>query len=179
VKDVDINESSLSRVSRHIQGRNIGMISAQRIGFSEKENRERNRKLESDIRAAGHGFVHVKGRSMEGGIPTDEHSYLVVGTTGEDKGELKSFLIKHGHKYDQDAVFHKASNELHAFLHGLKPESNPPLGQTKDMGDFRPNRAGQYHSLMSGPHSKGRTFAFESFQFFNATGFFSRKQLLF
>ena len=54
------NESSLSRVHSHTQGRNIGMITAHRGENTSGENKSRNKSLEKDIRKAGHGFIRVK-----------------------------------------------------------------------------------------------------------------------
>ena len=44
------NESSLSRVHAHTQGRNIGMITAHRGEFTASENKSRNKSLEKDFK---------------------------------------------------------------------------------------------------------------------------------
>ena len=174
-----LNESGLSRVFQHTQGRNIGMITAQRGGEAkndlerkhlEKQNVERNRQLEGDIRKHGYGFTHVKGRYVENhgtpqARPVDEHSYLIHGKKGDDKGELKNFLTHHGEKYGQDSVLHKPHNSEHASLIGTKEGVFPGKGVEHPVGKWHPNRAGEFHSVMTGRHAKGRTFAFESVQF--------------
>jgi len=53
---------SLSRVSEHVKGRNIGIITAHRGEFTAAENNERNKSLGHDIRKHGLGFIHVRGR---------------------------------------------------------------------------------------------------------------------
>jgi hypothetical protein len=172
-----INEASLSRVYAHTKDRNIGMITAHRGENTEKENKSRNKKLENSIRSAGFGHIKVKGRYVENhGTPqarnVDEHSYLVVGKKGDDKGHLLGFLKKHGEKYGQDSVLHKAHNEEHAFLHGTKEGGFPGKGEKHNVGTFHPNRAGEFHTAMKG----SRTFAFESIQFLSSKSFFSRQE---
>ena len=149
------NESSLSRVHAHTQGRNIGMITAHRGENSKEENEKRNGELEKKIRGAGYGFVKVKGRYIENhgtenARPVDEHSYLVVGNHGDDKGHLLHFLKKQGEHYGQDSILHKAH----------------------DVGKFHPNRAGEFHTVMKG----SRNFSFESIRFVNSKSFFLREE---
>lgn len=175
-----INESSLSRVHAHTEGRNIGMITAHRGENTAQENKAKNKELEGHIRKAGYGFIHVKGRYVENhGTPqarnVDEHSYLVVGKKGDDKGELKHFLKKHGAHYNQDSILHKAHNEEHAKLHGTREGGWPGKDVEHDVGKWHPNRAGEFHTKMTG----NRTFAFESIQFTNQIGFFSREEVLY
>lgn len=183
-----LNERSLNRVIDHTHGRNIGMITAHRGEHTAEENHKRNKELEHDIRKAGHGFIHVKGRYVENhGTPqakhVDEHSYMVIGKKGDDGGHLKSFLKKHGEKYGQDSVLHKGHDEEHATLHGTKEGGWPGHGKTHNVGKFHPNRAGEFHSVMRGKGN--RTFAFneseiplhvEEIQFLNPVGFYNREE---
>lgn len=174
---------SLARLHQHVQGRNIGMITAHRNENTAEENKSRNKELEGHIRKAGYGFVKVKGRYIENhGTPdakaVDEHSYLVIGKDGNDNGQLKGFLKKHGEKYGQDSVLHKAHDEEHAYLHGTREGGFPGKGKAQNVGKFHPNRAGEFHTKMKGK----RTFAFEeveSVQFFSPRSFFSREENLF
>ncbi len=171
------NESSLSRVHAHTQGRNIGMITAHRGEFTASENKSRNKSLEKDIRKAGHGFIRVKGRYIENhgtpqARPVDEHSYLVVGKKGKDGGALKGFLKKHGEKYGQDSVLHKAHDSNDAHLHGTKEGGYPGKGKKESVGTFHPNRAGEFHTAMRGH----RTFAFEEVNFTSPVTFSSRQE---
>jgi hypothetical protein len=174
---------SLARVHQHAQGRNIGMITAHRGENTAQENKSRNKELEHHIRKAGYGFVKVKGRYIENhgtdrAKAVDEHSYLVIGKKGHDNGHLKGFLKKHGEKYKQDSVLHKAHDEEHAHLHGTRDGGFPGKGKTHNVGKFHPNRAGEFHTKMKGK----RTFAFEEvqqLQFLTPVGFFSREENLF
>jgi hypothetical protein len=172
-----LNEASLSRVLTHTQGRNIGMITAHRGENTAAENKALNSDLEGHIRKAGFGFLKVKGRYVENhGTPqarnVDEHSYLVIGKKGDDKGHLLHFLKAHGAQYKQDSILHKAHDEDNAALHGTKEGGFPGLGVKHDVGTWHPNRAGEFHTAMKG----SRTFAFESFVFLNAPTFFNREE---
>ena len=147
-----LDESSLGRVLQHTKGRNIGMITAHRSENSAKENNARNKELEGHIRKAGFGFIKVKGRYIENhGTPearaVDEHSYLVVGKKGDDGGHLLGFLKRHGEKYGQDSVLHKSAKESTAKLHGTREGGFPGKGQTHEVGEFHPNRAGEFHKI--------------------------------
>jgi hypothetical protein len=175
-----INESSLSRVHAHTEGRNIGMITAHRGENTAAENKAKNKELEGHIRKAGHGFVKVKGRYIENhgtdhAKAVDEHSYLVIGKKGDDKGELKGFLKKHGASYHQDSILHKAHNEDHAKLHGTKEGGWPGKDVEHDVGKWHANKAGEFHTKMRG----NRTFAFESFEYVNQVSFFAREETKF
>jgi hypothetical protein len=174
---------SLSRVLRHTEGRNIGMITAHRGEYNPKENAARNSELEGDLRSAGHGFIKVKGRYVENhgtkaAKAVDENSYLVTGKKGDDKGALLHTLKNLGSKFEQDSILHKGHDEPTAKLHGTKEGGWPGAGETHDVGVFHPNRAGEFHTAMKG----SRTFAFESveaFSFVNPVTFSSRVETLF
>jgi len=156
-----LNESSVSRVLQHTKDRNIGAITAHRGEYDSAENARRNKKLETDIRSHGFGFVHVKGRYIENhGTPdataVDEHSYLIVGSKGDDGGKLKGFLKKHGEKYEQDSVLHKAHDDTEAHLIGTKEGGYPGKGNTETVGRFHPTTMTQFHSVLR----KNRGFEF-------------------
>lgn len=177
-----LDEASLSRIHQHIQDRNLGTITAHRKSNSPEENVAKNRQLESDIKAHGFGYHHIDGAFIEGHNTPDAHkvlerSYLVVGKQGDDGGKLKDFLKTHGEKYGQDSVIHKPHDSTQATLIGTKHDAWPGHGKEENLGDFHPNRAGEFHSILTktgkkpgnNPLKKGRTdaapkktFAFES-----------------
>lgn len=160
------------------------MISASRGDLPSSENKERNKSLEKDIRGAGYGFVHVRGRYIENygkkdqREPSDEHSYMVIGKKGDDAGHLKGTLTKLGSKYNQDSVLHKSHNETNAKLHGTNETGYPGKDKSVDVGEFHPSRAGEFHSLLKG---KGKTFTFEEYEFgfYLPKSFFVREEVLF
>lgn len=171
---------SLARVHQHVQGANIGIISAERGEHSKEENDHAHASLGHDIRKAGYGYVPIKGNYIENhGTPHEkkvsERSYMVVGKRGHDSGNLKGFLTKHGEKYKQDSILHKPHDSETASLHGTKEGVWPGKGEKHDVGHFHPNRAGEFHSQMKGR----RTFAFEDYLFYHPMGFFSRQERLF
>jgi hypothetical protein len=167
-QSVPLEEANLARLHHHIENANIGIITAHRGNLRPHENVARNRELEGHIRKAGYGFFHVDGNYIENyGTPTartvGERAYLVVGKNGDDHGELKGFLKKHGEAYDQDSVLYKAAGEPEAKLIGTsKREDNwPAYGTEESVGTWHPNRAGEFHSQL---HNK-KTFQFsESFE---------------
>lgn len=172
-----LQESSLARVYAHTRDRSIGMISAARGENTSQENKAKTKELEGHIKNAGYGYIKVKGRYVENyGKPdaknVDEHSFLVMGKKGDDKGELKGFLKKHGENYNQDSILHKAHNEETAKLHGTKEGGFPGKDQEHDVGKFHPNRTGEFHTAMKG----NKTFAFESFVFLNSRSFCSGEE---
>jgi hypothetical protein len=177
-------EASLSRVHSHVQGRNIGMITAHRGENTPKENASRNKELEQSIRKSGYGFIKVKGRYIENygtpkAKPVDEHSYLVVGKTGDDKGHLLNFLKKHGEKYGQDSILHKSTSEETAKLHGTREGGWPGKGEVHDVGKFHANRAGEFHTAMKGTRSFEFAESVENFEFVRSVSFSNRQETLF
>jgi len=161
-----LNESSLARIKQHVLNRNIGIITANRGESSAEENLTKNRNLEKDIRKAGHGFIHVKGRYIENrGTPKEktvdsEHSYIVVGNKGDDRGALRGFLLHHGQKYGQESTLYKPHNSTTAkFLHTkADPSKHINVGDEEDIGHFHPEKIGDYHSSLL--HKKKGSFSF-------------------
>jgi len=179
-----LHESSLSRVNSHVKNRNIGMITAHRGENTSKENQSNNKELENHIKTAGYGFIKVKGRYIENhgtknAKAVDEDSFLVIGKKGDDKGELLSFLKKHGKHYNQDSILHKSSTDLNAKLHGTRKDGFPGLNKIHDVGTFHANRAGEFHTAMRGHRSFEFSESVETFKFVRSPTFFNREETLF
>lgn len=169
---------SLARVHHHVHGREIGIISAHRGEHTAEENNKAHAELGHDIHKAGYGHIHIKGKYTESpGTPHEkkvsEHSYMVIG--GHKTTGLKKFLVKHGEKYKQDSILHKRHDSTKASLHGTKEGTWPGKGETHDVGEFHPNRTGEFHSAMKGKKS----FTFEEYLYFTDKGFFTRQETLF
>lgn len=144
---------SLARIHQHVQDRNIGIITAHRSANSADENKRRNTELVGHIKNHGFGFVHIRGKYVENkGEPNEkheeEHSYMVIGKKGNDNGALKGFLTKHGEKYGQDSILHKAHNSPEAHLIGTRDGSWLKKGEHMSVGHFQPNMVGDYHSAL-------------------------------
>ena len=157
-----MSEASIGRVYSHTKNRNVGIITAHRGDYTSDEKLAANRNLEADIRQSGLGFIHVKGRYIEGkGTPKErivdaEHSYLVT-SDKNDGGKLKGFLKSNGAKYKQDSVLWKPHDRKNAsFLYTSKVADRNP-GDEENVGPFHPMRVGEYHSRLI--HKK-RDFSF-------------------
>lgn len=178
-----LNEQSLGRVYQHTQNRNIGIITAHRGEFDSYTNTERNANLAAEIKRAGLGYIHVKGRYIENygtdkARPVDERSLLVIGKDGDDSGKLKGTLLALGKKYGQDSVVIKPHDSLEAHLHGTKEGTYPGEGNSVKLGPYHPNRAGEFHTILRNT----KTFNFseqyvcESIVFASPRSFFSREE---
>ncbi len=170
---------NMSRVREHTKQREVGILSAHRAepdhhpdwerikNLPEKHrtheihriNNEATDNLEKDIKSHGFGYKKVNGRYIENfgdkdkeQQPVDEKSFMVFGKKkGDDSGELKDFLTKHGEKYHQESVAHKAHNQKRARLIGTKPDGVwPKYGKREEIGNFYPNRIGMFHTILHG-----------------------------
>lgn len=174
-----LSETNLARVYHHTQHSNIGIITAHRAEEKPEANLARNASLENDIRKAGYGYMHVRGKSIERDEATgelrhgSEHSYIVIGNNN-DSGKLKGWLKTHGEKYGQDSVLHKAHGEENARLIGTREGGYPGKGKEEDLGKWHPNRMAQYHTKLH----NGKVFAFEEIGFYSPKSWFSRREKL-
>ena len=174
----ELNEASISRLWKHTQERNIGIVTAFRGRYTKQENLKRNAQLRNDIRAAGYGFYTIEGHYIEGygseaSKDVKEQSFLVIGDKGDDSGRLKGFLKKAGAKYNQDSIFYKKFDDT-AVLIGTKSKDEdgnavtfPGKNTEFTVGKFQPMKMGQFYSKM-----RGKPFVFESYE--EAQGFFEK-----
>ena len=172
------NEASISRLWKHTQERNIGIVTAFRGRYTKQENLKRNAQLRNDIRAAGYGFYTIEGHYIEGygseaSKDVKEQSFLVIGDKGDDSGRLKGFLKKAGAKYNQDSIFYKKFDDT-AVLIGTQSKDEdgnavtfPGKNTEFTVGKFQPMKMGQFYSKM-----RGKPFVFESYE--EAQGFFEK-----
>ena len=159
---VRLDEASLGRVLQHIQGKkNVkswGVVTAYRYGNTPAENKEANKRLQSQIRALGHGYFEMEGHWQECqdksvnyfDCPNDklvdsvEISLFVPNITAKE-------IHKLGKKYGQDAVI----------FGGEKTKGNATLifkdGKVENIGKFSPDKIQQAYSKLKG----GRTFVFK------------------
>lgn len=165
-----LTEASLVRLYGHTVNRNVGVVTAFRGRYTLPENRTRNAKLASDIRAAGFGYYKMEGHYIEGyktAKQNDVHEevFFVIGDEGKDNGKLKGFLKKWGAKYNQDSILYKQFDSKKAVLIGTQskdedgnPVTFPGMGNESSVGEFHPMRMGEFYSKM-----KGKSFTFESY----------------
>ena len=154
-----LDESSLSRIkSKHDKG-GVAVLSASRGDKSNKENRERAKSLDRDVRSKfGKGATKVTGRYSEKDEKTGEEKNVKershVVTSGKmGKRKFKKAVKSLGKKYGQDAVLTqtKKTGTLSATRKGgLGKSKNIKLGTFKPQGK---NPEGQ-------SQIKGKTFTY-------------------
>jgi hypothetical protein len=170
------NEASLDRVYAHTQGRNIGMITADRPEDGKEEFGRAYIELEKLIRTAGYGFIkivvrHAQTHDAENPQASYEYAYLVVGKSGDDRGQLLSFLKKHGERYKLASILH-ATHGGQTNLHGTSERMWLGRGAAHDVGVFHPRRVGEFLALMKGAED----LSFESIRFISGKSFFTRQE---
>jgi hypothetical protein len=136
--------NSLSRVVQHFDKNSFAIISASRGIYSAIENSERTEELKEKVRAAGYGFVKMRGKYIEGfGTDTEkksvEEDVLFIASrpmavisddmTEKEKdkakqinnsrnGEFKSDMLNFGNEFDQESILFKPYGERRAYLIG-------------------------------------------------------------
>ena len=154
-----LDESSLSRIkSKHDKG-GVAVLSASRGDKSNKENRERAKSLDRDVRSKfGKGATKVTGRYSEKDEKTGEEREVkershVVTSGKKGKRKFKKAIKALGKKYGQDAVLTQtkktgtvsatrkgglgksAGKPVKRFAAGtMKPGRTSPEGDTKIKG---------------------------------------------
>ena len=154
-----LDESSLSRIKSKSDKGGIALMSASRGDKSAKENRERAKQLDKDIRGRGlGGATKVTGSYMEKDKDTGEEKKVkershVVTSGKKGKRKFKKEIKKLGKKYEQDSVLTqtKKTGTLSATRKGgLGKAKNIKLGKFKPQGK---NPEGQ-------SQIKGKTFTY-------------------
>lgn len=178
-------KKSLSRIMHHVQHNHVAIISSQRAGAA--DNNERHASLIDHIKKAGYGHIHVMGVGQEddehGKVrPVGERSIMVIGKGDRHPNELKGFAKKMGDHFGQHSVVFKGKDDKHASLVHTKGSDTP--GKEESLGTFHANDTGAaYHTRLKGDHLKKaggttRRFHFESTYYLEGQGFFQRKRLL-
>ena len=154
-----LDESSLSRIKSKSDKGGIALMSASRGDKSAKENRERAKQLDKDIRGRGlGGATKVTGSYMEKGDDGKERKVKershVISSGKKGKRKFKKEVKKLGKKYGQDSVLTqtKKTGTLSATRKGGLGPKTKGIG----VGKFQPqgkNPAGQ-------SQIKGKTFAY-------------------
>ena len=153
-----LDESSLSRIkSKHDKG-GVAVLSASRGDKSNKENRERAKSLDRDVRSKfGKGATKVTGRYSEKDEKTGkekqvkERSHVV--TSGKmGKRKFKKEVKKLGKKYGQDSVLTQTKKT--GTLHRTRKGGLDKKGE--NVGRFQPQGKNPYGQSQI----KGKTFAY-------------------
>lgn len=176
---------SLSRIMHHAKNNHVAIISSQRAGAP--DNNDRHHSLIGHIKKAGYGHIHMMGVGQEddehGKVrPVGERSIMVVGKGDRHPNELKGFATKMGDTFGQHSVVFKGKDDPHASLVHTKGSDTP--GKEENLGKFHANDTGAaYHTRLKGDHmnKKGgtaRRFHFAETYYLEDTGFFQRRRLL-
>ena len=153
-----VDESSLSRLkSKHDKG-GVAVLSGSRGDKSNKENRERAKSLDKDIRSKfGKGATKVTGKYTEkddkSGKETKVKERSHVVTSGKmGKKKFKKEVKKLGKKYTQDSVLTQTKKT--ATLHRTRKGGLEKKGE--NVGRFKPQGKNPYGQSQI----KGKTFSY-------------------
>ena len=148
-------ESSMTRIMDHMgSNRNIGIISASRsvkrpnpdgTVRTAAQNAKLTKQLSDELQKRGLSFAKISGRTIENigtstETPVSEHSFMVIGSRGDDNGMLHKHLTRLATMFGQDSIIMKPHDTTRAHLVGTSPSQSawPSLGATVDLGDFHP-----------------------------------------
>jgi len=161
--DNKLEESSLSRIWRHVEDHQAGAISGYRDENDKSQNKQNNREIKSYLSKQGYSITSVQGNYIENfgsknAREVGEPSFFVVDMN--DSGKLERDLVALGKRFDQDSVLIVPQGGKGAYLIGTskRDDSFPALGNREVVGNSRYGKvAGQFLSRIG-----GREFAFES-----------------
>jgi len=160
-EEIDLRETSLTRVMSKSKKGGMAIMSAQRGDKSKAENKARSKQLEKDVRGAGlPGPTKVAGRYTENpGTPQEkkvgEKSHVITpGKKGKRK--FKKAIEKLGKKYDQDSVLIQRKPGGSSTLKGTSKTSWPGKGKNVKIGSMKPGRTGEFDTKV-----KNKTFTVE------------------
>ena len=159
-----LDESSLSRIKSKSDKGGMAIISGSRGDKSKKENKERAKQLDRDIKGKGlPGATKVSGRWTENSGTKDEKKVKershVVTSGKKGKRKFKKAVKSLGKKYGQDAVLTqtKKTGTLSATRKGGLKDSQGKNVKRVKAGKMRPGRS----SPEGDTQIKKKTFTYE------------------
>ena len=147
-----LNESSLSRLYRHMMAHDTAIITAYRgdpnddsncvdksQATEDSTNKLRNRDLKATLMTLGYGVTSVDGSYIENfntpeAYEVAEHSYFVVNL--EDNPDFAEYIVILGEDFCQDAVLIIPKGGQGAYLHGTNNSEFPGYGQKVQAGEL-------------------------------------------
>ena len=147
-----LNESSLSRLYRHMMAHDTAIITAYRGDpnddsncvdksqvTDDSSNKLRNRDLKATLMSLGYGVTSVDGSYIENfntpeAYEVAEHSFFVVNL--EDDPDFAKYIVILGDEFCQDAVLIIPKGGQGAYLHGTNNSEFPGDGQKVPAGDL-------------------------------------------
>ena len=157
----ELNESSLTRIWRHITGSDAAIITAFRGSnvkcthdtdkgkvFSKSENQDRNKQLMAALLRKKYSVTSLKGIYVEGygtdeAIEQNENSFLVVNHNNDR--DFKKTISDLGELYCQDSILMIEKQGTNAYLLGTNHDW-PGLGVEVSQGRFKPKTEGEFMS---------------------------------
>jgi hypothetical protein len=173
--EMDVDESSLSRVWSLSEKFDVAIISASRgkkdhclksmddkeegEEYSKDENYQRTKELQSILLHKNYGVQKIKGSYIENfqqhtAREVQEASFFVVNRM--DDPNFLNNIIRYGKYFCQDSVLLKPSGE-EAYLYGTNNTDFPGLDQTSHLGKFK---GGDTSEFMSRVGKTKRPFTF-------------------
>lgn len=162
-EEVNLQESSLSRIWKHSQLHQTGTITAFRYArdcgegkvYTKGENKARNKKLESKLLSKGYGITKIQGIYIENyksnnEIEVKEESFFVVDL--KDNKKLLSDLKKLGREFDQDSICFGLEGGRRYTVFGTNdcPNAYPGKGKNVKLGDAIFGKSGKFMSKVNG-----------------------------
>ena len=161
-----LNESSLSRLYRHMMAHDTAIITAHRgdptddsncvdksQATEDSTNKLRNRDLKATLLSLGYGVTDVDGSYIEDfntpeAYEVAEHSFFVVNLEGDPN--FTKLIIDLGEEFCQDAVLVVPKGGEGAYLHGTNNSEFPGYGQRVEAGDLSFGREKEFMTKVGG-----------------------------
>lgn len=175
-----VNESSLSRVYKHIVEHDCAIISAsrndpndlkscvQQNGNVSGNNHERNRDLKAVLLAKRYGVTPVKGNYIEdfngeNPVEVQEDSLFVVNLS--DDPDFFGTIIQLGEMFCQDSIIKIMKGGQESFLVGTNNAPFPGYGNVVPLGDLDMGKEAEYMTRVNKrPFALRETVELETFQ---------------
>ncbi len=169
-KGLPMNEAKLSRLVKHMDEHETGMLTAFRGEFSKKDNKKRNASLLMKLQNKGYGVISVKGSYIENYGSSDEKEvgenvFFVIDL--KDKGNIKKDLKKLGEEFDQDSILYIPKGGGSSDLIGTskRDQSFPGYGKTVKNSKRMMGSTGQFFTRIKGrPFTFAESLVYEEFE---------------
>ena len=161
-----LNESSLSRLYRHMMAHDTAIITAHRGNpnddsncvdksqvTGETSNKIRNTDLKATLLALKYGVTSVDGSYIENfntpeAYEVAEHSFFVVNL--KDDPDFAKYIVILGEDFCQDAVLIIPKGGQGAYLHGTNNSEFPGYGRRVQAGDLSFGREKEFMTKVGG-----------------------------
>lgn len=156
-----LGESSLNRVYQHMLSHDTAALTAFRDesincldnSSTEPNNNLRNKELKATLLRLGYGVTAVDGSYIENfntkaAKEVKENSFFIVNLN--DGSDFFSNIEKLGQLYCQDSVLLIPKGGINAKLLGTNNGEFPSLGQTINVGRFKPAQESEFMSRVGG-----------------------------